>query len=406
MGKRTLLVFLIILNLTLLSRALSYGRLDDLLLNPLVGKPTTYIVREHNNLYKIARQLDVAYRHIQRANQTEAYRVKPGQKLIIPTFRVAPRKSAEGIILNLPEMTIYFYQDGKVQDFFPVTIGRLSMRTPQGKFRITYKKLHPTWFPPEWAGIEKPVPPGPRNPLGDRAMILSIHGYLIHSTNAPWSIGKPVSHGCIRMYPPDAKKLFKLVRVGTPVEIIYQPIKLGFDQGKIYLEVYPDVYYHGTNTFKKVSNLLEEKGILPLVEEEKIKAILKAALGIPVPILGSDIKVVVDGEVIPLEISLIIKDGQALVELEKVAQSLDANLIWDEVRKRVIVSRYWNVVELEINPQRKVFLNGQEVPSDNFPLFNLLGKTIVPLRFIANALGSSVWYDKEEQTIHLFSPGR
>ena len=43
------------------------------------------------------------------------------------------------------------------------------------------------------------VPPGPNNPLGDFAIRLGAHSYLIHGTNNPTSIGKPISSGCIRL---------------------------------------------------------------------------------------------------------------------------------------------------------------------------------------------------------------
>jgi len=83
------------------------------------------------------------------------------------------------------------------------------------------------------------IPPGANNPLGKYALYLGWQSIIIHSTNKPWSIGAYGSHGCIRMYPEDAKILFHKVKVGTPVRIVNEPIKLGFIKGDLYIEVSP-----------------------------------------------------------------------------------------------------------------------------------------------------------------------
>ena len=66
---------------------------------------------------------------------------------------------------------------------------------------------------------EKPVPPGPGNPLGTRWMGLDAAGVGLHGTPDAASIGYSASHGCIRMRIPDAEWLFTQVSVGTPVYI-------------------------------------------------------------------------------------------------------------------------------------------------------------------------------------------
>jgi lipoprotein-anchoring transpeptidase ErfK/SrfK len=81
----------------------------------------------------------------------------------------------------------------------------------------------PWWIPPPnsaWAAGEKPIPPGPGNPLGTRWMGLSAPAVGIHGTPDAASIGYSASHGCIRMRVPDAEWLFEHVRVGTPVAIV------------------------------------------------------------------------------------------------------------------------------------------------------------------------------------------
>jgi lipoprotein-anchoring transpeptidase ErfK/SrfK len=84
------------------------------------------------------------------------------------------------------------------------------------------KWKNPWWYPPNspWAAGEKPIPPGPGNPLGTRWMGISSPGVGIHGTPDAASIGYSASHGCIRMRIPDAEWLFDHVEVGTPVFIV------------------------------------------------------------------------------------------------------------------------------------------------------------------------------------------
>lgn len=86
---------------------------------------------------------------------------------------------------------------------FPVAVGRPSLPTPPGQWTIVQKALNPG------------------GPFGVRWMRLSIPwgGYGIHGTNNPSSIGKAVSHGCVRMYNRDVIEVYDMVPIGTPVNI-------------------------------------------------------------------------------------------------------------------------------------------------------------------------------------------
>jgi L,D-transpeptidase ErfK/SrfK len=68
---------------------------------------------------------------------------------------------------------------------------------------------------------------------------LGIQGYLIHGTDVgkSFGIGMNVTHGCVRMYPEDIESLYAAVNVGTPVYIVNEPVKMGWKEGLIYLEV-------------------------------------------------------------------------------------------------------------------------------------------------------------------------
>jgi lipoprotein-anchoring transpeptidase ErfK/SrfK len=117
-------------------------------------------------------------------------------------------------------LELFHYQ--RLRKRFRVATGERVYPTPLGRFRIVVKWRNPWWYPPNsrWARGLKPVPPGPNNPLGTRWMGLSVPGVGIHGTPNGGSIGYSVSHGCIRMYIPDAEWLFNTVDIGTPVFII------------------------------------------------------------------------------------------------------------------------------------------------------------------------------------------
>jgi L,D-transpeptidase ErfK/SrfK len=136
-----------------------------------------------------------------------------------------------------------FGGDGTVMTF-PISVGREGWDTPTGVTQIVQKRKDPTWTVPASIRAQDPklpavVPAGPDNPLGQYALSLGWPGYLIHGTNAPSSIGKPASHGCMRMYPEDIESLFGAVEVGDTVTVIDTPITLGQSGGKLYLQVTP-----------------------------------------------------------------------------------------------------------------------------------------------------------------------
>jgi lipoprotein-anchoring transpeptidase ErfK/SrfK len=117
-------------------------------------------------------------------------------------------------------LELFNYQ--RLRKGFRVATGQSVYPTPLGRFHVVVKWRNPWWYPPSsrWAKGLKPVPPGPNNPLGTRWMGLSAAGVGIHGTPNGGSIGYSVSHGCIRMYIPDAEWLFNTVDLGSQVFIV------------------------------------------------------------------------------------------------------------------------------------------------------------------------------------------
>jgi len=126
------------------------------------------------------------------------------------------------IVIRRSSNLLTLYNGMKTVRKFQVATGQAVYPTPLGKFSIVVKWKNPWWYPPNspWAQGEKPVPPGPGNPLGTRWMGLSAPGVGIHGTPEDGSIGYSLSHGCIRMHIPQAEWLFDHVNVGTPVYIV------------------------------------------------------------------------------------------------------------------------------------------------------------------------------------------
>ncbi|HEU4963513.1 MAG TPA: L,D-transpeptidase [Bacilli bacterium] len=116
---------------------------------------------------------------------------------------------AAKIKVSLSKRRLTLLQDGKVVKTYPVSVGKLVTRTPTGTFKIVNKVPNPGRRPG-----------GPMTVYGAYWMGLSKKHYGIHGTNRPSSIGKYVSHGCIRMHNQDVIDLAKRVAVGTEVQIV------------------------------------------------------------------------------------------------------------------------------------------------------------------------------------------
>lgn len=163
--------------------------------------------------------------------------LKTGTTLNLPVINILPDTPHQGIVINLPELMLYYYgADGSTVHIYPVGIGRSGWTTPEVETYISEIRHQPTWHPPasiraesarEGKQLPKSVPPGPQNPLGEIALRIGSSDYLIHGTNNPDGVGMRVSHGCIRMFPEDIAELTALLDHNTPVRIVNQPIKWG-----------------------------------------------------------------------------------------------------------------------------------------------------------------------------------
>ena len=217
----------------------------------VVGTTQVITAKYEDTFVKLARQYNLGFEELKQANpDVDPWLPGEGTQLVLPTQFVLPSAPRQGVVINLPELRLYYYPEndpGRVITH-PVSIGRMEWQTPLGRAQIVAKAEKPAWYPPESIRAEhaadgrplpRIVPPGPDNPLGDYAMRLSIPGYLIHGTNKPSGLGMRVTHGCIRMFPEDIEGLFGIVPIGTPVHIVNQPFKLAWSDNGYYLEAHP-----------------------------------------------------------------------------------------------------------------------------------------------------------------------
>ena len=212
----------------------------------LIGEPAEYLTVEDDTLLDVARRYDVGYVELLIANP-HVNPWLPGwqRRLVIPSRHLLPDAPHRGIVINLPELRLYYYPSGGgAPRTFPIGIGDEGKDTPVGVTTIAAKQLHPSWTPTASERVEDPalpavVRPGPDNPMGDYALRLAWKGFAIHGSNQPYSVGRRDSHGCIRMYPEDIERLYRQVRPGTPVTIIDMPVKTGWQHHQLYLEVHP-----------------------------------------------------------------------------------------------------------------------------------------------------------------------
>ena len=221
----------------------------------IVGQITTITAGRDNTLLDIAREYDIGQNEILHANpNVDRWLPDDNSEVVLPRRFILPNTKRSGLVINLPEMRLYYYPKPKTGETpvvitHPVSVGRMDWDTPLGKTKIVSKKEDPSWRPPQSlkdeaiAAGDDPLPdvvePGPDNPLGRYAMRLGIPGYLIHSTNKPYGVGMRVTHGCLRMYPEDIEQLFDKIPVNTPVQLVNQPIKIGWLAGSLFLEVHP-----------------------------------------------------------------------------------------------------------------------------------------------------------------------
>jgi L,D-transpeptidase ErfK/SrfK len=256
----------------------------------LAGRDSSYVIQPGDGLYGIARRCGVSYPALARASGIENPNlIRVGKALTLPTRFIVPASLASGIVVNIPECRLYLLRGGEVTAVFPCAVGLPTWQTARGEFTIVNRVENPAWtMPPEMAerqNVQREIiPAGPENPLGDFWIGTSLAHTGIHGTNVPMSIGRALSHGCMRLYPEHIDSLFKLVAVGDSGLIVYEPVKVTLDGDAVLLEVHPDVYELTPDLARLAEERLKALGVWERVDRERLSEAIGEARGVPVPI--------------------------------------------------------------------------------------------------------------------------
>ncbi len=154
--------------------------------------------------------------------------LQEGSILVVPNVRTAALEKPARLVVALKECVLAGYNaEGTMVLRFPCSIARNRAHLPEvGTLKVinTAKAPNYTYDPANYGQDpsvgKKILAPGPRNPVGSRWIGLSLSGYGIHGTPQPNSVGRPESRGCFRLTNWNAEKLFELVSVGMPVEVV------------------------------------------------------------------------------------------------------------------------------------------------------------------------------------------
>jgi L,D-transpeptidase ErfK/SrfK len=280
----------------------------------MLGEIQVLFSRYENTLPGIAREYDLGYEELHRANpDVDVWLPGEGTPIYLPTSTVLPDVPRTGIVINIASMRLLYFtalDDAALDDFpekerlsvtsYPIGIGREGWATPTGAGTVTQRARDPTWYPPasvraEHAALGDPlpgiVPPGPDNPLGAFALALSMPGYLIHGTNKPAGVGMRVSHGCIRLYPEDIEALFDAVPTETPVRIINEPVLAGWRDGQLYLEAHPALAEDQRDLLREAERVLEAAiarvgGPAVAIDAAAVARVVEEQRGMPFPVLA------------------------------------------------------------------------------------------------------------------------
>jgi len=258
-------------------------RIPDL---TVVGSPRWYNIKAKDTLLDIARRSGLGYNSVELLfPKMDAWIPPRGKRIFIPTFWVLPPSQHYQLVINVPELRLYFFdQRSSTVQTYPIGIGDEGWESPLGTFYVNEKRPNPYWYIP--ASLQEKygmavMPPGPENPLGEFTMKFSAGAYGVHGTSMPWGVGRLVSHGCIRCYPEHIRILYPQVAIGTKLEIIYEPLKFGRKNGRIFVQAFPDVYKKIPDYAKYAFDKLAQYPLAKDVDQRKFMVAMSLQNGVP-----------------------------------------------------------------------------------------------------------------------------
>ena len=120
----------------------------------MVGRTAVYISRYEDTLLDIARRFRMGIEELRLVNpDVDIWLPGEGTPVRLPSRFILPDAPRSGVVINLPEMRIYYYPRGKsVVHTWPISVGRVGWETPLGKTTIVRKKVRPRGIRPNRSG--------------------------------------------------------------------------------------------------------------------------------------------------------------------------------------------------------------------------------------------------------------
>jgi len=257
----------------------------------VVGLHEAYVVQKGDTLRSLSSRHGIPIAVLARDNGLgPTALLKVAQKLRIDDRHIVPAELDDDILINVPQLMVFFFKKGALKAAYPAALGKPSWRTPRGPFQVLELRRHPVWRVPrsiqremamQGKVVKTAVPPGPNNPLGDYFIALSLGNLGVHATNATLTIYGFRTHGCIRLHPDDARELFDQVEPGEAGEVIYEPALLArLDDGRIFLEVHPDIYGLAFRDTEFIHSLADSNGLSNLINWSAVSDVVRAGDGI------------------------------------------------------------------------------------------------------------------------------
>jgi L,D-transpeptidase ErfK/SrfK len=257
----------------------------------VVGLHEAYIVQKGDTLRSLSSRHGIPAAILARDNGlVPEAQLRVGQALRIDDRHIVPAELDDGILINLPQLMVFFFKNGTFKAAYPAALGKPSWPTPLGPFEVLELRRHPVWrVPPsiqremamQGRVVKTVVPPGRSNPLGDYFIALSLGNLGVHATNAPLTIYGFRTHGCIRLHPDDARELFNQIEPGQAGEIIYEPVLLArLDDGRVFLEVHADIYGLASRGIPFIRSLADSNGLSDLINWDAVWEVVRAGEGI------------------------------------------------------------------------------------------------------------------------------
>jgi L,D-transpeptidase ErfK/SrfK len=255
----------------------------------MTGGLFSYVVQKGDSLTLVGARFGITVATLAALNglRSNAF-LRQGQTLQIDNRHLMPRMLENGIVVNIPQRMLFFFESGRLVGDYPVAVGRPDWQTPTGTFRVLEKQHQKVWHVPksiqeemrrERQVVRQEVPPGPENPLGEYWMRFS-PSCGIHGTNFPASVYSVSTHGCLRLQPEAIADIYPMVWEGMPVEIIYQPVLYGKIDDTCYLEVNRDVYGRRPPALEPIEAWAAASGLIGAIQWSLVVDELRSSRGI------------------------------------------------------------------------------------------------------------------------------